>query len=276
MGRLFFIGDIHGQIHPINRLARYVEGGLDYDDGVVLLGDSGLNFCQNWNDTWLKRQLNKLPCTFYVLRGNHDHRVKPLVEAAPDEWISTHENNEGLIQGWFYTEKEYPNIKYFVDNVDTYAIYHNDSFYKVLVIPGAYSVDKYYRLKNGWKWYEDEQLTPWERQEGLVIAKNQSAPFDFVLSHTCPAIFEPTDLFLPFIDQSTVDKTMEMYLGELEYTISYNFWLWGHFHEFRVYPGPPRNAGQCIMLDAGESVLELDRILKGDYTPIQKGENYVK
>lgn len=276
MGRLFFMGDIHGQFHYIKNFAGRVEGGLDYDDGIVLLGDSGLNFCQDWNDKWLKDQMSKLPCTFYVLRGNHDHRVRPLVEAAPDKWISTHENNDGLIQGWFYTEKEYLNIKYFRDSVDTYAIYHNDSFYKVLVIPGAYSVDKYYRLKNGWKWYEDEQLTKWEKQEGRVIVRNHTTPFDFVLSHTCPAIFEPTDLFLPFVEQTTVDKSMEMYLGELEYMIGYNFWLWGHFHEFRVYPGPPHNAGQCIMLDAGESVLELDRILKGDYTPIQKGESYVK
>ena len=42
---------------------------------------------------------------------------------------------------------------------------------------------------------------------GVVLAQSDS--YDLVLSHTCPIIYEPTDLFLFVVDQSTVDKTTE-------------------------------------------------------------------
>ena len=47
---------------------------------------------------------------------------------------------------------EYPNILFARDG----EIYNfNDN--KVLVIGGAYSVDKFYRLRMGYKWYASEQ-----------------------------------------------------------------------------------------------------------------------
>ena len=70
---------------------------------------------------------------------------------------------------------------------------------------------------------------------GRRIIKENNYKFDLVLSHTCPIIYEPKDLFLSSIDQSTVDKTMEQYLGEIEYKITYYLWLWGHFHAYRTY-----------------------------------------
>ena len=34
---------------------------------------------------------------------------------------------------------------------------------KVMVIGGAYSVDKWYRLKMNYKWFEDEQISEEEK-----------------------------------------------------------------------------------------------------------------
>ena len=265
MNRLFFIGDIHGRYEYILSFDIRLEEKLDETDSIVLLGDSGLNFFQNHKDKEMKEHLSKFKCTFYVLRGNHDHRVRPLAEERPKEWDFVYENSENnAIHGNFYIEKSFPKIKYFSDEVGIYYINHSNGLYKTLIVPGAYSVDKYYRLASGWIWYEDEQLTKEERINGLsLIEKNNS--FDFVLSHTSPAIFEPTDLFLPTINQSTIDKTTEFYLGHIEYNIDYNFWLWGHYHKFRVYPGPPTNKGQCIMLGNGTEALEFENIIKGDY-----------
>ncbi len=53
-----------------------------------------------------------------------------------------------------------------------------------LVIGGAYSVDKYYRLENDLLWFADEQ--PSAEIKTYVedqITKNR---IDIVLSHTCP------------------------------------------------------------------------------------------
>jgi 3-oxoacid CoA-transferase subunit A len=64
------------------------------------------------------------------------------------------------------------------------------------------------------------------------LATNDS--FDLVLSHTCPYRYRPTDLFLPFIDQSAVDTTMERWMDELHDHIRFKTWLWAHYHADRV------------------------------------------
>ena len=54
--------------------------------------------------------------------------------------------------------------------------------------------------------------------------------FDTVLSHTCPIKTEPRHMFLPFIDQSKVDKTTELFLQRVADWITFDNWYFGHFH----------------------------------------------
>ena len=147
-----------------------------------------------------------------------------------------------------------------------YPSLYNFNGYSALVIPGAYSVDKWYRLAHNWPWFEDELLTEDEMRKGYDLL-DLEYHFDFVLSHTCPLMWEPTDLFIQGLDQSSVDKSMERYLQDIDRKIgSYNWWLWGHYHAFRIYPAPePGGAkGQNIML-FNHRALELDKIIKGAY-----------
>ena len=58
--------------------------------------------------------------------------------------------------------------------------------------------------------------------------------FDLVLTHTAPIDWEPSDLFIGGIDQSKVDKTMEIWLGRLKDKFTWGIWLFGHFHADRV------------------------------------------
>ena len=58
--------------------------------------------------------------------------------------------------------------------------------------------------------------------------------FDFVFTHTCPLSWEPTDLFLSAIDQSTVDNSMEVWLDSFKDKINWDVWLFGHFHADRM------------------------------------------
>ena len=88
-----------------------------------------------------------------------------------------------------------------------------------MVIGGAYSVDKYYRLENDLLWFADEQ--PSAEIKTYVedqITKNR---IDIVLSHTCPYKYEPRDAFLPMIDQSTVDDSTERWLDGIEEKVDY-------------------------------------------------------
>ena len=243
--RIFAIGDLHGSIHPIENFYSRNKNKFNFSpktDLIICLGDVGTNFFLFKRDKKFKKQLSELPFTYFCIRGNHEARASDVQSTEPEQWYT---EPFGKNDSTVLVEKQFPHIKY---AADIPAIY-NINGYKTLTLPGAYSVDKYYRLQNHWTWFENEQLTQEEMEEGRHLIKENDYNFDLILSHTCPLTYEPTDLFLSQIDQSTVDKTMEHYFQEIEYQTNYRLWLWGHYHEFRVYPY--YNNRQCIMLSAG-------------------------
>lgn len=97
-----------------------------------------------------------------------------------------------------------------------------------IVIGGAYSVDKFYRLSRGYGWWSDEQ--PSEEIKQYVEQQLKENAVDVVLSHTCPFKYEPVEEFLPGIDQSTVDDSTEKWLDVIEETTDYMAWFCGHWH----------------------------------------------
>ena len=122
-------GDCHGQF------SRFKSLGNMPNTAVIILGDVGLNYHLDERDLSAKRYLAKFPFAFYCVRGNHEARpgdVKGMKQIYDEE-----------VQGWIYMEDEFPNIRYFQD-WGTYCI---DGL-RTLVIGGAYSVDKYWRIRN--------------------------------------------------------------------------------------------------------------------------------
>ena len=228
--QIFVMGDIHGRWEPIRDFYNKNKEKLNLDETenyMILLGDAGFNYFLTDRDRGIKGKLSKLPFTYFVIRGNHEERPSILAEKNRDRWTVEYFWNNGI-----YVEKDFPNIKYAVDSISVYNI----EGYKTLIIPGAYSVDKFFRIMNGAQWFEHEQLNTREIQLGREVIQDYNNKFDLVLSHTCPCIFEPTDLFLSVVDQSTVDKTMERFLDEVEFGLDYRAWMWGHYHAFRDYP----------------------------------------
>ena len=132
------------------------------------------------------------------------------------------------------TKEQYPNIHYFKDGGGVYLFNSNEQ--PVYVIPGAYSVDKNFRLATGKKWFRDEQLTE-EEKETLVNLIDSVIEFDeispIVLSHTCPLCWEDhiNYLFMDELDQDSIDKTMEKFLDKVYTRIWYKHWYFGHFHD---------------------------------------------
>lgn len=215
-------GDTHGK--TTQRLAYIKETMPEYkpeETAVIILGDVGFNYYKNKKDWKAKHQASEFGYTLYCLRGNHEDRLSN----SETEVIYQHDPN---VSGMIMYENEFPKIKYFLDWVNSYIIMGK----KVLTIPGAYSVDKWYRLQNNWMWFPDEQLNAEEMVEAEEEFKD--GEFDLVLSHTCPIDWEPNDLFLSMIDQSTVDKTMEVWMGKFKETIDWGMWLFGHYHADRL------------------------------------------
>ena len=54
--------------------------------------------------------------------------------------------------------------------------------------------------------------------------------FDVILSHTCPLKYIPSEMFLPQINQSTVDSSTEIWLDKIEEKAKYTAWFCGHWH----------------------------------------------
>lgn len=79
-------------------------------------------------------------------------------------------------------------------------------------------------------WFENEQ--PSEETKSYVEQQlqNRENKIDIVLSHTCPVKYEPTEVFIQGLDQSTVDKSTEEWLGEIEEKLDYKRWYCGHYH----------------------------------------------
>jgi 3-oxoacid CoA-transferase subunit A len=84
----------------------------------------------------------------------------------------------------------------------------------------------------GRTWFDNEQLDENERD---LITKTieEKWHYSFIFSHTCPYTWQPFDLFLSGLDQSTVDNTMEYWLDDIAKTANYDTWCFGHFHADR-------------------------------------------
>ena len=128
-----------------------------------------------------------------------------------------------MFGGKVFIEEEFPNL-IFAKNGETYSIDGK----KVLVIGGAYSVDKNYRIIYGYQWFKDEQLS--ENEKETILNKYKGKEVDIILSHTCPRKYEPTEVFMSGIDQSKVDKSMEDFLDKIEENVKYSKWYCGHYH----------------------------------------------
>ena len=212
-------GDTHGRVEDRLRCIR--DNMPEYkpeETAVIILGDAGILYYLNKKDTTHKKQISAYGYTVYCVRGNHEARPR-------DAGLKM--VNDDFVGGPVWIDEEFPLIRYFAD----WGIY-TILYRRVLVVGGAYSVDKHYRIQNGWKWFPNEQLTEWEMDACLRNAKYDA--FDFIFSHTCPLSFQPTDLFLGCIDQSTVDNSMEKWMDKLRESVQWNIWCFGHYHRDRI------------------------------------------
>ena len=208
---VYFTGDIHGWPFKLQVFCRYME--LTEKDTIVILGDVGANYYGGKRDKQFKEQIAKLAPTIFCIHGNHEQRPANIPSYKAKEW------NDGPV----WDEEEYPNLLFARDG----NIYVIDGV-RYLVIGGAFSVDKNYRLSRGYGWWADEQ--PSEEIKARVGRRVANSGLDVILSHTCPFKYEPREAFLPGIDQSEVDSSTEEWLDTIEESVDYKAWFCGRWH----------------------------------------------
>ena len=209
---IYYTGDPHGSKQEITRFCNRLR--LTSEDTVVVLGDVGTNYYGDSRDNELKRAFRRLKPTIFCIHGNHEMRPATIPSYKTKEWCG----------GQIWYEEEYPNLLFARDG-DIFTI----EGLKHLVIGGAYSVDKYYRLMRGYNWWPDEQ--PSDAIKAYVEEQVKRNPrIDVVLTHTCPYRYEPVEAFLPMINQDTVDASTEHWLDKIEAQLDYAAWMCGHWH----------------------------------------------
>ena len=233
---ILITGDIHRDFSRIYKLEK------DTDNMLIVLGDVGINYYLNEEDKNYKEYLKKLKLKLFCVRGNHEERP---------ENISTYKEVE-MFGGKVFIEEEYPNLIFAKDG----EIYNIDGK-KILVIGGAYSVDKQYRLLHGYKWFKDEQLT--KEEMDTILDKVKGKHFDIVLTHTCPYKYEPREVFMQGLDQSKVDKSMEHFLDKVEENINYDKWYCGHYHTEKQVDKLEFMFGRIKIFNKDEYVPKYDR-----------------
>lgn len=224
---VYMTGDIHGDIFRLADISYYCEKHqTTTDDWMICLGDVGLNYygTKSKKEIKIKNEAAKLPIKMFCIHGNHERR--------PNETDGYKKVllRDGAIRGLMWWNPDYPNQYFAMDGL-IYNITTSERDIKALVCGGAYSVDKYYRLQNGWNWWPDEQ-PDWLAKK-LTMNSVEQTNIDIMLTHTCPLRFVPTELFIDGIDQSTVDQSTEEFFDEIyeQFPADHKpMWYFGHFH----------------------------------------------
>lgn len=210
---VYITGDTHGRFDRIELFCHVMQ--TTKADTMIILGDAGFNYYSGSRDAKVKKQANAFPIRLLCIHGNHE--IRPQNIPSYKETV--------FCGGRVLYEPEYPDLLFAIDG----EVYELDGF-RCIAIGGAYSVDKFYRLEKGYGWWPDEQPSPEIKATVEHKLKALDDKVDIVLSHTCPRKYEPVETFLGFIDQSTVDKSTEDWLDEIEASTDYRKWYCGHYH----------------------------------------------
>jgi 3-oxoacid CoA-transferase subunit A len=210
---MFYItGDTHRDFRSTAALCDTVESTKE--DTLIILGDAGINYFGVEKDRALKRILEELPITLFCIHGNHEQRPETL------GYTETSWNG-----GTVYQEPESPSLLFAKDG----EVY-NFGGKRCIAIGGAYSVDKPYRIAEGWGWWSDEQPSEGTKRRVEARLDTENWQVDIVLTHTCPMKYEPREMFISGVSEKGVDKSTEKWLDCIEDRMHYTRWYCGHYH----------------------------------------------
>lgn len=193
---VYLTGDTHGRFERIACFCR--DYRTTREDVLIILGDAGVNYYLNHRDETLKQYIATMPVTLLCIHGNHEARPTEALGYEPVERFG----------GTVMAQREYPNLLFALDG-EVYKLGGRSC----IAIGGAYSIDKHYRLLRGAEWWPDEQPDDEIKRRVESALARRGWQVDVVLSHTTPLSYEPTEAFLPFVDQSTVETIVLLSKG---------------------------------------------------------------
>lgn len=204
---LCIVGDIHGEFREL--VWNITQKGLK-DTAFIVAGDFGLGFYKRgYYDTVylkIKDRLSKNGNCILGVRGNHDN----------PEYFDP-ESEELFI--------DYPEFKALPDYT---RLYWGDR--EILVIGGATSVDKTWRLKEESK--SGNKLW-WENERPLKDLSRINLKEDIIISHECPLCLGPVLVRDNMMDLETYHNILEdrKYFDKVIKESRPNNYYFGHYHK---------------------------------------------
>ena len=218
-GRVFVVGDIHGNPSLTSSKNWPESKELGPQDVIIFLGDFGLF----WKEPMSKQEFNWLKWltekSFQVCFIDGNHENFNLLEQLPQE--KAFDGNVGvyrLPEGKIYHLKR--GEIYYINNK------------KILTIGGALSIDKMYRTV-GRSWWPQELLSKGEENNTLDNLDDIGWEVDYVLTHTCPSYIIPE--FLDGMYMPKYNDPVSRFLEFIDNRLEFKEWHFGHMHTDRIY-----------------------------------------
>lgn len=201
-------------------------------DVLIILGDAGFNYYDDKRDDELKKEISALNITLFCLHGNKENRPQN---------VGTY-GIRSFYGGKVYYEPKYPNIYFAIDG----EIYTFEGK-KYMVVGGAHSVDKMRCLEEGTPFWYDEMPNDSVKATVEQKLRNEENKIYGMMTHTCPIDYLPTEMFMSTRQNASIkrtsrkakskklfkpdiDRSTEIWLGEIEKKLDYEVWFCGHYH----------------------------------------------
>ncbi len=228
--KFFITGDKHRNFEKVKKFCR--ETNTRRKDVLIILGDAGFNYYDDKRDDELKNDISQLNITLFCLHGNKENRPQNIATYGIRSFCG----------GRVCYEPKYPNIYFAIDG----EIYTFEGK-KYMVVGGAHSVDKLRCLEEGMPFWHDEMPDEAVKESVERNLQNENNRIYGMLTHTCPIDYLPTEMFMSTRRNADIrrghrktgtkktfkpdiDRSTEVWLGELEKKLDYEVWFCGHYH----------------------------------------------
>ena len=228
--RFFITGDKHRYFERVKEFCRVMN--TRRKDVLIILGDAGFNYYDDKRDDELKKEMSEQNITLFCLHGNKENRPQN---------VGTY-GIRSFCGGKVYYEPKYPNIYFAIDG----EIYTFEGR-KYMVVGGAHSVDKQRCLEEDLPYWDDEMPDSETKIRVKTRLESSGNSIYGMLTHTCPIDCLPTEMFMSTRQNAVIkrkprkakskklfkpdiDRSTEVWLGELEKKIDYKIWFCGHYH----------------------------------------------
>ena len=172
----YITGDTHGNLKQIHSFCYKMK--TTTDDTLVILGDVGINYFNTEQEKKAKAKYNNFGITMLCIHGNHEERPFNIPSYKTKKWKG----------GIVYYEEEYPNILFAKDG----EIYDLDGK-KCIVIGGAYSVDKWFRIFKAYavcQYFMDERLSDTEYENAILYLRGEKSDNDGTIRESLSKAYE--------------------------------------------------------------------------------------